>query len=147
MRTNSMAMAVGVAMALGGCATLTRGTSDEVVVISEPPGAVVTTNLGTGCAATPCTLDVARDAEFTATITKPGYASQSVAVTTQVSSTGAATATENLTTAGLGLAVDAATGAVLEHAPNPVSVVLASLSQPGAKTARTSRPTHTRTAP
>ncbi|MGI3900857.1 MAG: hypothetical protein ACRYGP_30870 [Janthinobacterium lividum] len=134
---------VVMASALGGCATLTRGTSDEVAVISEPAGAAVTTSLGTGCVATPCTLVVARDAEFTVTITKTGYASQSVAVATRISSIGVATATENISTAGLGLAVDAATGAVLEHVPNPVSVVLASLSPPAAKPARPGHSRHT----
>ena len=147
MRGIAAALAMGAAFSLGGCATLTRGTSDEVAVVSDPPGAVVTTSLGTGCVATPCTLDVARDAEFTVTVAKAGYASQTVAVTTQVSSIGAATASENLTTAGLGLAVDAATGAVLEHVPNPVDVVLASLSRPVAKTARLSRLSHSRAAP
>ncbi len=130
-----------LAAALAGCATLTRGVSDEVAVISDPPGAVVTTTLGSGCAATPCTLDVSRDAAFTVTVAKPGYASQSVAVTTRISSIGAATATENISTAGLGLAVDAATGAILEHVPNPVSVVLASLAAP---TANPARPPHQR---
>ena len=102
MRGIAAGLAIAAVSALGGCATLTRGTSDEVAVMSEPAGAVVTTTLGTGCAATPCTLDVARDAAFTVTVAKSGYASQSVAVTTRVSSIGAATATENLTTAGSG---------------------------------------------
>ncbi len=143
MRGIAAGIAVMAALALAGCATLTRGTSDEVAVISDPPGAAVTTTLGTGCAATPCTLDVARDATFTVTVAKPGYASQSVPVATQISSIGAASATENISTAGLGLAVDAATGAILEHVPNPVSVVLASLAPPSVKAAQHSprRPT------
>lgn len=115
-------------LSLCGCATLSRGTTDEVAVISEPPGAAVTTTLGVGCAATPCTLEVARDATFTVTVAKPGYAGQSVTVETRLSSTGAALATENVATAGLGLAVDAATGGALEHVPNPVSVTLASVA-------------------
>ena len=126
-------MGVGVlvsAMGLGGCATLTRGMRDEVAVISDPPGAVVTTTLGTGCAATPCTLDVARDAVFTVTVSKSGYGSLSVAVGTRLSGTGAALTSENIATAGLGVVVDAATGAVLEHVPNPVSVTLPGLPHP-----------------
>ena len=123
----------GLMAGLGGCATLTRGTQDEVAVVSDPAGARVLTSLGVGCAATPCSLTVARDAVFTVTITKDGYASQTVAVTTRLSGTGAAVATENLATAGLGLAVDAATGAALEHVPNPVTVVLAGLPVPPGK--------------
>lgn len=112
---------------LGGCATLLRGTEDEVAIVSEPPGARVTSTLGPGCAETPCTLTVARDAVFAVTISKDGFASQTVTVATRLSGTGAALATENVATAGLGLAVDAATGAALEHVPNPVSVTLTSL--------------------
>lgn len=120
----------GLMAALGGCATLTRGTQDDVAVVSDPPGASVATSIGVGCAATPCSVTVARDAVFSVTIAKEGYASQTVAVATRLSGTGAALATENLATAGLGLAVDAATGAALEHVPNPVSVVLAALPDP-----------------
>lgn len=130
-----------LALSLCGCATLSRGTTDEVAVISEPPGAAVTTTIGVGCAATPCTLQVARDAVFAVTLAKPGYAGQSVTVETRVSSTGAALATENVATAGLGLAVDAATGAALEHVPNPVSVTLASVGPVTTSRSRTSRKT------
>lgn len=120
----------GLMAGLGGCATLTRGTLDVVTILSDPPGASVIIPNGGGCAATPCSVTVARDAVFSVTIAKGGYASQTVAVTTRLSGTGAALATENLATAGLGLAVDAATGAALEHVPNPVSVVLVSLPDP-----------------
>ncbi len=117
-----------MAVTLGGCATLTRGTTDEVAVISEPAGAAVTTDIGAGCLATPCTLDVARDAVFDVTVSKPGYRSRTVPVATRISGAGAALSTENVATVGLGLAVDAATGAALEHAPNPVDVALTSLA-------------------
>ena len=133
-------MAVTSAM-LGGCATLARGTTDEVAVISEPAGAAVTTSIGSGCPATPCTLDVARDAVFDVTVSKPGYGSRTVPVATRISGAGAAVATENVATAGLGLAVDAATGAALEHAPNPVDVALTSLAPaPRPKPARSEAP-------
>ena len=128
-----------MAMGLGGCATLTRGTEDEVAVLSEPPGASVTSSLGASCAATPCSLVVARDANFTVTVAKPGFASQTVPVTTRISSEGAAMATENIATAGLGIAVDAATGGALEHVPNPVSVTLVALAAPAAAPAAAAR--------
>ena len=121
---------------LGGCATLSRGLDDEVAVISEPPGAAVTSSAGAGCAATPCSLTVRRDAVFTVTVSKPGYASRTVEVATRISGTGAALATENVATAGLGLAVDAATGGALEHVPNPVDVALTALTPPASKPSR-----------
>lgn len=125
-----MVVGCGLMAGLGGCATLTRGMQDEVAVVSDPPGARVVTTLGPGCAETPCSLSVARDAVFSVTVSKDGFASQTVAVTTRLSGTGAAVATENLMTAGLGLAVDAATGGALEHVPDPVSVVLVRLPAP-----------------
>ena len=122
---------LALATVLEGCATLTRGTNDRVPVLSDPPGATVSSSLGPTCT-TPCSLDVARDASFSLSITKPGYARRDVAVTTRISGTGAALATENLATAGLGLAVDAATGATLEHVPGAVSVTLTPLAPTGA---------------
>ena len=126
---------VGPGLGLGGCATLSRGLDDEVAVVSEPPGAAVTSSVGATCAATPCTLTVGRSAAFTVTVSKPGYASRTVDVATRISGTGAALATENIATAGLGLAVDAATGGALEHVPNPVDVVLTALGAPAARPA------------
>ena len=63
-------------------------------------------------------------------MSKAGFASQTVAVETRIASEGAADATANIATAGLGLAVDAATGATLEHVPNPVIVTLAPIACP-----------------
>ena len=133
------AMGLVMAMGLGGCATLTRGTSDEIAVLSEPAGASVTSSVGASCAATPCSLTVARDAAFTVTVAKPGFASQTVPVATRLSGEGAAMASENVATAGLGIAVDAATGAALEHVPNPVSVTLVALAPTAAGPLRRSR--------
>lgn len=130
-------MAVTVA-ALGGCATLGRGTDDLLPVVSDPAGATVSTTLGAGCAATPCALAVRRDATFSVTVAKPSYATRTVAVTTRISGDGAALATENVATAGLGLVVDAATGAALEHVPAAIDVTLTSLApapRAGARTA------------
>ncbi len=112
-----------LASGLCGCATLSRGTTDEVSVISDPVGAQVTTSFGSHCT-TPCSLAVARDQVFSLTVVKDGYAPQKVDVVTRLSSAGLAAATENLVTAGLGATVDAATGATLEHVPNPVNVTL-----------------------
>lgn len=134
--SGSTAAALAAALGLGGCATLERGLNDEVSVTSEPPGAAVTSTTGAGCAATPCTLSVSRDAVFAVTVSKPGYASRTVEVATRISGAGAALATENVATAGLGLAVDAATGGALEHVPNPVSVTLTALTARGAASAK-----------
>lgn len=128
-----------VALGLSGCATLERGLDDELAVVSDPPGAAVTSTAGVGCAATPCTLTVGRRTSFSVTVSKPGFAGQTVEVATRISGTGAALATENVATAGLGLAVDAATGGALEHVPNAVSVTLSPLGAPAAKPAASAK--------
>ncbi len=110
-------------LAVGGCATLSRGTTDEVSVISDPDGAQVTTSFGSRCT-TPCALAVSRDQVFSLSVQKAGYEGQKVDVVTRLSGAGLAAATENVVTAGLGATVDAATGATLEHVPNPVNVTL-----------------------
>ncbi len=74
---------------------------------------------------------------FSLWIAKEGYERQQVDVVTRLSGAGLATATENVVTVGLGATVDAATGATLEHVPNPVNVTLVKL--PSAKTARKPR--------
>jgi hypothetical protein len=74
---------------------------------------------------TPCTLQVSRKDEFTVIITKPNYHTVEVPVRTQVAGAGAAGFAGNIILGGVvGMAADAATGATLEHFPNPVSVML-----------------------
>ena len=51
---------VGVALSLPACATMTRGTTQELTVDSTPPGAQATTSNGFECAATPCTFRMSR---------------------------------------------------------------------------------------
>jgi hypothetical protein len=110
---------------LGGCATVVRGTTDQVQVISEPSGAEARTSIGNYCSSTPCTFEVARKTEFIVTISKEGYEPQDVPVKTQVSGAGGAGMAGNILLGGIvGIAADAATGATLDHYPNPVRVSL-----------------------
>src|SRR5262245_10723569 len=108
----------------GGCATVTRGTTDNVGFDSQPSQAEVRTSNGLGCV-TPCSLTVKKNEEFIATFTKPGYKSQQVEVKTQLAGAGVAGVAGNILVGGIiGIGVDAVTGAANEHYPNPVSVVL-----------------------
>jgi hypothetical protein len=108
----------------GGCATVTRGTTDNVGFDSQPSQAEVRTSNGLGCV-TPCSLTVKKNEEFIATFTKPGYKSQQVEVKTQLAGAGVAGVAGNVLVGGIiGIGVDAVTGAANEHYPNPVSVVL-----------------------
>lgn len=115
---------LAAAFALGGCATVTRGTTNQIQIVSEPSGASVLTSMNQSCM-TPCTLTVSRRDEFSVTISKEGYESQVVAVRTQLAGSGAAGLAGNLLIGGIvGAGVDVATGSALEHVPNPVSVLL-----------------------
>lgn len=109
---------------LGGCATVTRGTNDQVQMRSTPTGAIATASTGQSCT-TPCTMTVGRKDQFSVHFEKLGYISQDVQVKTQASGPGQAALAGNLIVGGIvGLATDASTGAMLDHIPNPVSVEL-----------------------
>jgi hypothetical protein len=113
------------AMSLGACATVTRGTKTAWEVATEPPGATVETSNGHTCASTPCAIKMPRKSEFTATIKKEGYKPASVSVTNKVAGAGGAAMAGNVLVGGLiGAGVDAASGAMLDLTPNPVSIKL-----------------------
>jgi hypothetical protein len=118
------------AVALSGCATVTRGTTNEVSFESTPSGATVLTSLQQTCV-TPCMLEVARNQSFTATFNLEGFEPQTVPVTTQVAGAGAAGMAGNLILGGVvGVVVDASTGAMNEHVPNPVIVTFGESAEP-----------------
>lgn len=121
----SLCAASGVmAAGLAGCATVTRGTTNQIQIESEPSGASVSTSLNHQCTA-PCTLTVNRKDEFTVTFKKEGFKEQQIFVKTIVSPDGIAGAAGNVLIGGVvGLGVDAATGSTLMHTPNPVKAVL-----------------------
>jgi membrane-bound inhibitor of C-type lysozyme len=129
------------AATLGACATVTRGTTNQLQIESEPSGAQVKTSLGQSCN-TPCTLTVNRKDEFSVTYSKPGYANETVQVKTQIAGAGAAGLVGNAIVGGvIGIGVDVITGSTLEHTPNPVKAALQPLVQerpkPGSKKKQT----------
>lgn len=124
----SMILLAVAAASLGGCATVTRGTTTQVQMVSEPNGANARTSLGHQCT-TPCTVQVSRKDEFSVLFTAAGYEEQRVEVKTQLAGTGAAGFAGNIVAGGVvGMVVDASTGATLEHVPNPVTVTLRPLA-------------------
>jgi hypothetical protein len=153
-----MLAALGAALILAGCASIARGTSENVQFESEPTGAQVTTlidprcpggkcsgarendmvrpedgepRIGPSCM-TPCALTIARRAALTATFTKPGYAPQSLRVVPRSSAKNTANSVVgNVVMGGVtGMAVDFVTGAALDHYPNPLRVVLTPVKVP-----------------
>ncbi|MGE3248482.1 MAG: PEGA domain-containing protein [Beijerinckiaceae bacterium] len=123
-------LAAGLSVSLAGCATVTRGTTNQIQIVSEPQGAQVRTSLNQVCV-TPCTLQVSRKDEFSVTFSKPGYLDQTIAVKTQLAGAGAAGFAGNVLVGGVvGMGVDAYTGATLLHVPNPVQAILQPAEQP-----------------
>jgi hypothetical protein len=118
-------LVLALAATCGGCATVIRGTTDQVGFNSTPSGAEVHTSNGLACV-TPCTLTVKKNEEFVATFVKPGFQTQDVPVARVVVGAGVASTAGNVIAGGLvGIGVDAITGAGYDHVPNPVNVVLA----------------------
>ncbi len=119
-----MAVIVGWSgLVLGGCATLDRGSIDKFYVISDPPGARMTLSTGASCV-TPCGVAVGRRDTFIATVEKAGYQTKAVEVGTRLTASGVGDLGENIVTGGAGAVVDVATGAALEHVPNPLRITL-----------------------
>lgn len=118
--------ALPLAMSAAACATITRGSHQAFVVESEPSGASVETSNGLTCEATPCTFGhVERKAQFTVTITKPGYRTWTGTVTHHTAGSGAAGMAGNAVVGGLiGVVVDASSGATQDLIPNPLRVTL-----------------------
>jgi len=124
--------AAAAAMVVAGCGSITRGTSEDVAINSTPIGVQVTTDIGMSCTA-PCTMKVPRNKDFTITASAPGYKTSTLKVGRKVSGGGAAGMAGNVVLGGIiGIAVDAGTGAAMDHTPNPAFIVLeAESQQPG----------------
>ena len=126
-----------------GCASVTRGTTENISSSSTPSGAtadVAGLDIPTVCV-TPCVVQVKRSADITVTFNKEGYEPQIVPLTKEIPGSGAAGFAGNILAGGLvGMGVDAATGAALDHKPNPVIVTL----QPSGPIAPPPRPARPR---
>jgi hypothetical protein len=114
-------------VALGGCASVTRGTTENISIASTPSGAqadIVGLEIPTQCI-TPCVVQAKRNADITVTISKEGYDPQIIPLTKEITGSGGAGFAGNLLLGGvIGMGVDAATGAAQDHKPNPVIVTL-----------------------
>lgn len=133
-----------------GCASITRGTSDALVVTSEPDQATVkiyrtnggfnrkeiknnqvedenNPSAGPVLGATPASFKLSRKGEYKVEISKEGYKTVQVNVGNRISGAGGAGMAGNILIGGLiGVGVDAATGAAKDLTPNPIDVTLES---------------------
>lgn len=117
--------ALAALSALSSCGSITRGTTENVTITATPDDAKISTSTGQYCPRSPCTIDVKRRTEFTAFAEKDGYKKGSVEIKTKVGGGGAAGFAGNVLIGGvIGMGVDAATGAALDHYPNPAHIDL-----------------------
>jgi hypothetical protein len=97
-----------------------------VTISSTLSDATIRTSLGHNCPTSPCTVEVSRKTEFTAYAQKEGFKPGQIFVDTKFSGGGAAGLAGNILIGGIiGAGVDAATGATLDHYPNPAHMTLA----------------------
>lgn len=119
--------------ALGGCASATRGWDEQIAISSTPSGAnAIVSGLSTPqpCI-TPCSVKAKRSDDISITFEKEGYEPQIVNLTKEIAPTGAAGFAGNILLGGvIGGVVDAASGAALDHKPNPVIVTLQPVAPP-----------------
>lgn len=128
-----LVLAAAIALPCVGCASVTRGTTENISIASTPAGAtaeITGLEIPTACV-TPCVVQAKRNADITVTINKEGYEPQTIPLTKEVPGSGAAGFAGNLLAGGLiGMGVDAATGAAQDHKPNPVIVILQPIGPP-----------------
>jgi PEGA domain len=124
-------LAAAIVLPCIGCASVTRGTTENISIATTPAGATADISgldIPTACV-TPCVVQAKRNADITVTINKEGYEPQIVALTKEIPGSGAAGFAGNILAGGLiGIGVDAATGAAQDHKPNPVIVTLQPLA-------------------
>lgn len=103
---------------LTSCATMIRGTNQDVSVHTIPPGANIDFSNGKSCMS-PCTIVSSRKDPLNITIRKQGYQTHTVSMV------------PNLAGAGVifGGIIDYGTGAVYDLQPNPLHVTLIPLPQ------------------
>lgn len=121
-------LAVLIPALLAGCATITRGTKEVLIIESKPLGADVDISpVGVQCK-TPCSIELKRKQSQTVTIRKEGFEPVTVKVIPQVVGAGSAGMAGNVLVGGLiGAAIDGSSGAMKDLKPNPIKVDLTPL--------------------
>lgn len=113
--------ALGLSASLVGCATMIRGTNDQLHISSTPTGAKATLSNGQSCT-TPCTMQLKRNQSLIINYSKPGCKPTQLSVYPTLAGAGVI----------LGGLVDYGTGAVYNLTPNPASVMLDCSASPRA---------------
>jgi hypothetical protein len=131
MQKSILGGAMGAVLLLAACNTVTRGVEEVVTITASPASARIRTSLGHECPRSPCTVKVDRKTEFTAYADARGYEPGSIVVTSQFTGQAAPGVIGNAVLPGgtVGLVLDAASGAMLDHTPNPAHLTLVPLGR------------------
>ena len=144
-------VAMMAAALCAGCASIARGTAEQLQFDSEPRGAIVRTVEDFRCGLdpcveapppgpsclTPCVMQVKRNAPILATFSKDGYQPETLRIDTKLAGSGAVGVAGNAILGGaVGALVDVGTGAALDHVPNPAFVTLTPLKPEPARPRR-----------
>ena len=140
-------VAFGVVL-VSGCASVTRGTMDSLVVESTPSGAEVTItrtdreftekerqensldDSGAIVGSTPSSFRLKREGNYKVVLGKKGYETVESTVSHAVAKSGARGMAGNILLGGVvGAVVDSNTGAMHDLQPNPLNVTLAPLEE------------------
>jgi hypothetical protein len=127
------ALVAVAAMNLAACATIVRGTEEQISVNTDPVGAKVRFSNGVDCIG-PCTIKAPRNQALQLTITKEGCATQTATMVPTLAGAGVI----------LGGLIDYGTGAVYDLRPNPLTVTLACRAIPQPTAALAPGRTHER---
>ena len=112
-----------------GCATSQQGTDQSIKFSSTPSGASVETSHGYTCSLTPCTITLPRNKSFDATISKPGFTTERVSISSVPSGLGAVGMVGSALIGGvLATGYDVYKGGVFELSPSSVDVKMDSTS-------------------
>jgi hypothetical protein len=124
MKKTYLIISVIATASLSSCATVTRGTKEVFTVDSTPQNASV--QLSTGVSGqTPASFKVPRRETLIVTISKEGYNTRQITVPSHISGGGGVAMAGNVLLGGLiGAGIDAGSGAMYEHKPNPLNVQL-----------------------
>lgn len=114
MRLVRLAVLALLVMPLAGCATMIRGTEQQIAVNTQPTGATLQFSNGQSCTS-PCTLTVPRNAALTIQISREGCQTQTASMIPTLGGAGVI----------LGGLIDYGTGAVYDLQPNPLTVTMA----------------------
>ena len=78
MTKSFVAAFAAIGLLLSSCATLIHGSHQTVPITTDPPGAQL--NIGGSQYITPANVSLARDQEYQAVVTKPGYQTQTAEI-------------------------------------------------------------------